>query len=205
MIEAKLIKDLEKKGFELDFPSYGTVEEEIVSILKKKNDRLNLAIPLLLQEEFDYNKIKKSLAKDVITLFNRIILIARDIFQKEGIDNSHIKKIIKEQKISLRVKNEEISRYLLEFRDAKRREEKKKEIILAKRIESKQKLDMNKALSILFSPGKTRIMQKIFNHEKLSNTELKYYYRAIRPQIIAIKNNEMRDYINAVFSTKKYS
>jgi len=80
MISAKLIKDLEKKGFRLDFPSYDSNEDRIIDILKEKNPRLYLAIPLLLQEEFSYDQIIKKLGKkELIDSFDRIIIITNKI------------------------------------------------------------------------------------------------------------------------------
>ena len=57
MISVKLIKDLEREGFSLDFPSYDSNEDRIIDILREDNQRLNLAIPLILRYEFDYKKI----------------------------------------------------------------------------------------------------------------------------------------------------
>ena len=54
MISAQLIKYLEQKGFSLDFPSYNQIEEPIIEILLENNQRLLLALPLLLQEKFNY-------------------------------------------------------------------------------------------------------------------------------------------------------
>ena len=47
MIPAKLIKDLERIGFQLDFPTYKTNEDRIFDTLKTDNQRLFLAIPLI--------------------------------------------------------------------------------------------------------------------------------------------------------------
>lgn len=65
-------------------------------------------------------------------------------------------------------------------------------------------LNLNKTLSILFSPGKLRIMKKIYAHEPLSNTELKYYYRAIRPICLAISPQDIQKYTTLIEFTKKY-
>ena len=80
MISAKLIKDLEREGFSLEFPSYESNEERIMEILKENNQRLNLAIPLLLRHRFDYKKIinKLNLTKfgsKLIKDFKKIIII----------------------------------------------------------------------------------------------------------------------------------
>jgi len=65
-------------------------------------------------------------------------------------------------------------------------------------------LNINKALSIIYSPGKQKIMEKIFNHEPLTNSELKYYYRSIRPLAQSILNEKLQDYLRIIESTKKY-
>ncbi|MBU0930246.1 MAG: hypothetical protein KJ623_04200, partial [Nanoarchaeota archaeon] len=103
MISAKLIKNLEKKGFNLDFPGYSSNEEEIIEILKEKNERLYLAIPLLLQNEFDYKKIITKLDTKSIKKFNQIILISDKIFIIENINNNYLKKIIKKFNIKLKI------------------------------------------------------------------------------------------------------
>ena len=74
----------------------------------------------------------------------------------------------------------------------------------AESIKLRSKLNTNKSLSILFSPGKIKIMDKIFNHEKLSNSELKYCYRPIRPSIHSILNKNLQDYTKIIDSLKKY-
>lgn len=204
MISAKTIKDLEKKGFRLEFPGYESDEEEIIEILKEDNPRLNLAIPLLLKKEFDYNKIINSINSSQKKEFRKIILISDNLFRTEGIDNRHLQSTIKKQKIREALSQEEIAYFHDSFKASLKNLGKESEDILKEQIQTRGNLNLNQALSKIFSPGKMRIMEKIFNHEPLTNTELKYYYRSIRPLILAILNENMKRYVRIIESTKKY-
>ena len=201
MISARLIKDLEKKGFNLDFPGYASNEEEIIEILKEKNERLYLATPLLLQGEFDYKGIIAKLNAKSIKGFNHIILIANKIFRLENIDNRYINKIIKEFNIKSNIN--QFQYYHDSFKESIRNIKGIKEEILEEQIKIRGKLNTNKALSNIFSPGKIRIIGKIFNHELLTNSELKYYYRSIRPLILSILNENLQKYVRIIESIKK--
>ncbi|MBD3204422.1 hypothetical protein GF327_09095 [Candidatus Woesearchaeota archaeon] len=205
MISAKLTKNLQKYGFELDFPDYKNIEELIIKIIKQDNERLNLAVPLLLEQEFKYRYIKKKLkGKKLIDEFNKIIKISERIYSLENIDNKHIKKKIKENNIKKEFNKTEFNYYYESFKDSKRRQKNKKRKKLKKEIRIRGKYNINKALSEIFAPAKRRIMKKIFNHEKLTNTELKYYYKSIRPLILSILNQDMQKYLRIVESTKKH-
>lgn len=202
MIPAKLIKDLEKKGFELEFPSYASKEEEIIEILKTKSQRLYLAIPLLLQQKIDYKRITSKLNAKLKKELNKIILITNKMLATEGMDNKHLIEIIKKYGLKAEITKNEYSYYHESFKESKAK--KPEEKLLEEQIDIRGKLDTNKALSNIFSPGKIRIMDKIFNHEKLTNTELKYYYRSIRPLILSVLNENLQKYVRIIESVKKY-
>ena len=203
MISAKLIKDLERKGFELDFSSYSSNKEEIIEILKEKNERLYLALPLLFRNEFEYKEIIKRIDKELIKKFKKMIAIANRIFNLEGIDNKHLQDIIKNNNIKEKINNSEFRYYYDSFKDSIKNLKQTQEHFLDEQIRIRGRLTTNKALSNIFAPGKMKIMDKIFNHEKLTNTELKYYYRSIRPLILSILNIDLQSYIRIIESTKK--
>lgn len=204
MISAKLIKNLEKQGFELEFPNYASNEEKIIDILKEKNERLYLAIPLLLKQDFDYKKITRKLNKAEIYDFNKIILITNKIFNSEKIDNSYIKIIINNNHIKRTINKNELNYYYNAFKQFTKKEEKIIEEHQQEQLNIRNNLTTNEALSRIFSPAKIRIMRKIFAHEKLTNTELKYYYKAIKPLIHSILNESLQKYLNIIGETKKY-
>ncbi len=195
MISAKLIKDLESRGFSLEFPGYKTIEEEINEILTTKNERLFLSLPLLFQEEINFNKIKKT--KEL----NKILLITQEIFQKEKIINNKLIEYIKKQKIKDKIKPNELNYYYENFREFTR----KKDSEINQEIQLRTQANLNKSLSVIFSEGKIRILKKILNHEELTNSELKYYYRGIKPLITTILDLELQNYLRVIEKTKKYT
>ena len=211
MIPAKLIKDLEKIGFQLDFPAYKTNEDRIFDTLKTNNQRLFLAIPLLLQYHFDYDIIINKLASlnkqeaDRLTKqFNKILIITNKIFILESLNNYDIQKTIDIYSIKEDTKDEEFRHYYDSFKDFSRKTADIEDERFKENIKLRGKLNINKSLSEIFSPAKRRIMEKIFQHEELTNTELKYYYRGIRPLIHAILNESMGQYLRIIDSSKKY-
>jgi len=201
---AKLINSLEKMGFFLEFPEYDSLEEEIIEIIKGGNDRILLALPILLTNGFDYKKICSRLNKEEKKEFNKVILISERIYQKENINND-LKRLIKETKINGSFKNNEFGEFYNLFREAKLNVEKTRQKTIEKQSKLRLNLDLNKDLQTLFSPAKIRIMEKIFNHEKLTNTELKYYYRAISNINKAVLNPSMQDYLRIIEISKKVS
>lgn len=211
MISARLLKDLERFGFELDFPSYGSNEERIFEIFKENSQRLYLAIPLLLQHKIDYDLIihkvsslKKDSASSLIKQFNKILIISNRIFMLEGLDNHHIQDIITKYLIKEDISEDEFRHYYNSFKDFFRRVATIREEDLKESVKIRSKLNINKSLSTIFSPAKLRIMEKIFNHDKLTNTELKYHYKSIKPLINAILNENMQQYLRIIDSSKKY-
>ena len=211
MIPAKLIKDLEKLGFQLDFPTYKSNQDRIFDTLKTNNQRLFLAIPLLLQFNFDYDSIisklsslKKEQAKELIKQFNKILIITNRIFTLERLNNYDIQNTIDKYSIKEDIKNEEFRYYYDSFKDFTRKTTEIEDEKFKENIKLRCKLNINKSLSEIFFPAKLRIMEKIFQHEKLTNTELKYYYKAISPLIRAILNESMDQYLRIIDSSKKY-
>ncbi|MEK6857447.1 MAG: hypothetical protein AABX39_02565, partial [Nanoarchaeota archaeon] len=205
MITAKLMKSLENEGFALEFPSYESNEERIAEIIKENDERLFLALPLLLRHEFNYEKIKKICSKDSLQKFNKILTIVNKIFAKEKIEGIYLKDIIKKYQIKQEISKEEFNYYHGSFLDFTKNREKENEDLLIKQIRLRGNLNLNQAISKIYSPGKMRIMDKIFNHETLTNTELKYYYKSIRPLILAILNENMQKYLRIIESVKKLS
>ena len=205
MITAKLMKNLEREGFTLNFPEYSSSEEMIREILQENNERLRLALPLLFRSEFDYEKIKKNLPKKNLSTFNRLILISNNIFIKEKLNNRWLKEIIKKQSLKQKINKDELNYYHDSFKEFNKNKEINEEKRFKEQIDLRGKLNINQALSRIYSPGKLLIMAKIFDHEPLTNTELKYYYRSIRPFILAILNENLQKYLRLIESTKKYS
>jgi len=212
MIPAKLIKDLEKIGFQLDFPAYKSNEDRIFEILKTNNQRLFLAIPLILQYNFNYDiiisklsSLNKGEADRLIKQFNKILTITNKIFILESLNNYDIQNTLNKYPIREGIKDEEFKYYYDSFKDFSRRTADTEDERFGENIKLRGKLNINKSLSEIFSPAKRRIMEKIFQHEKLTNTELKYYYKAISPLIHAILNESMNQYLRIIDSSKKYS
>lgn len=205
MISAKLINELESYGFRLDLPRYNTTEEIIIEILCENNPRLDAAIPLLLEKDWNYEKIIKKLDISTKNRLNKILCIANQIFNEENIQSTYLNNIIKKCKIKANNTNEEFQYYHSVFKDSKKNIQEKNEEYAIEQIKIRSILNRNQALSHIFSPGKQRIMEKIYNHELLTNTELKYYYRSIRPLILSMFNDNLQKYIRIIESTKKYT
>lgn len=199
MIDAITLKYLEKEGFLLDLPLNKSIDEIIIKLLKENNPRFFLAIPLILKYDFDYNKIIKKLNQNEIKNLNKIISITKKIFKITNANSQSLNKI----KINDKFKKSEFDYYYNAFNDFLKNKEKREDDKLKKNISLRNKLDINKSLSIIFSPGKIKILNKIFNYEPLTNTELKYYYRSIRPYIKAISNEDLRNYLKIIDNIKK--
>ena len=204
-MQAKLIKALEKQGFLLDFPDYDSNEEIILDILKENNPRINLSLPIFLKEEFDYKKIISKTNKKEKKELDKAILISEKIYKTEKIENikSNLKEIIKENKIKADFSKGEFEGYSDSFKESQLNKSGKEQKAIEKQSKLRLNLDMNKSLKVLFSPAKIRIMEKIFNHEKLTNTELKYYYRAISNINRAVLSPAMVDYLRVIELSRK--
>lgn len=202
MLTAKLIKALENKGFFLEFPSYENNEEIIIEILKENNHRITASLILFLDAPLDYGKITKKLTKEGINQLNKFILISEKIYKKENSPN-YLNKIIKENKLKSFYTKNEFDETSNLFKEAKLKSSQTEQKLIEKQAKLRLNLDLNKSLTILFSPAKIKIMEKIFNHEKLTNTELKYYYKAISPISKAVLTPALQDYLRIIELTKK--
>jgi hypothetical protein len=204
MPSAKLIKALEKEGFELEFPSYDSNDEIIIEILREDNLRLRLSLVLFLYQSFDYKNIISKLNSEEIKEFNRIILISKNIYSQNNVEND-LDRIIRENKIKMEYTKQDFDNFYAAFKEAMLRKNKEAEKIIQKQSKLRLNLDLNQSLQVLFSPAKVRIMQKMFNYEKLTNTELKYYYRAISNINKAVLNPSLQDYLRIIEISKKYT
>jgi len=204
MINARLIKAIERKGFFLNFPSYESNEEIISQILKEENPRLNLSLPLFLMEDIDYKKLISNLGKAEKKEIEKIIIISDKIYRKEKI-RSNISKWIKENNVTVNLSKQEFEDYYIAFKESKIKSAEKANEIVEKQSKLRLNLDLNKSLEVLFSPAKIRIMKKIFNHEKLTNTELKYYYKAISNINKALLSPHVQEYLRIIEISKKFA
>ena len=202
MPSAKLIKALEREGFFLEFPGYSSKEGLIAEILKEDNPRIRISLPLFLIGPIDYKGITSKLKAAQKKEFNKAIIISEKIYKAEGIEND-LKRLIKENKLKASFSKQEFEEYYNSFKESRINIEKDKQKILEKQSKLRLNLDLNKSLMVLFSPAKIRIMEKIFNHEKLTNTELKYYYKAISNINKASLNPSLQDYLKVIEITKK--
>lgn len=202
MTSGKLMYALEKKGFSLEFPLYDSNEDLILNILRERDQRIDAALPLCLQEPFEYKEIKNKLDPDLIKKMNKIILIAKEIFLLENIPHEHLDKIIWKEHIKGLDKQEFIYFYDA-FQHSRKTQEKQKDRDLTREMDLRMKLDTNKALQILFSPAKKRILEKICNYQELTMTELKYYYKSIRPINRAILHPVVQKYLRIIETTRK--
>lgn len=202
MPSAKLIKALEKEGFFLEFPNYSSKDELIIDILKENNQRINTSLPLFLKEAIDYKKISSKINKEQKKEFDKAILISEKIYLREKIENS-LKKIINSNRIKAKYSKNEFLNYYDTFKESQKKSESGEQIIIEKQSKLRLNLDLNKSLAILFSPAKIRIMEKIFNHEKLTNTELKYYYKSISSINKALLNPSLQDYSRIIEMSRK--
>jgi len=202
MENARLIKALEKQGFYLEFPDYDAKEELIIDILKSKNPRIISSLPLFFSENFDYHKIISNINSTEKKEIDKAILIAHRIYSSKKIENT-LNIIIKENNIKEKFSKQEFNYYSDLFNESLLNKEKESEKNIEKQAELRLNAGINKDMQVLFSPAKIRIMRKIFNHEKITNTELKYYYKSISNINKASLNPSLQNYLRIIERTKK--
>lgn len=201
-INAKLIKYLENYGYGLDFPDYDRPENAIIEILKLNNERLSYAIPLLLNQDINYDHIYSKISNDEKNGLNKIIFIANKIEKENDLILIKNRDIIKKiPKIS--INKQTIDTYYHHIIDSFKRLKVIKEEEIKRDIDIISKFNTTDAMRKIFSDGKIRILNKIYNHEKLTKTELEYYYRSISPLCKAILNENLRKYCKIIETTKK--
>jgi hypothetical protein len=201
MPKHELMKSLEREGFELNYPDSLTNEEKIIEILKEKEGRIYLAIPLLLEKEFNYEKIKRELikkkdGKNLMNTFNKLILISKEIFKKKKKNFEKLDKIILENKMKKCFTKKELEYFLEEYGESKRALEKKR--FEMGNLEQRKKIDSFRAMETIFSPAKMRILRKIYEFKELNPTERMYYYRDIKPLIDSILDRNLQEYLEIV-------
>jgi hypothetical protein len=204
MPSAKLIKALEKQGFFLDFPSYQSHEEIIMEILKENNQRISRSLPLFLKDKIDYKRLCSKLNAKEKKELDKAIIISLKIYEEEKIESS-LKETISENKVRSKFSKQEFEDFYYSFKESLLKSEKSEEKIIEKQSKLRLNLDLNKSLAVLFSPAKISIMKKIFNHQALTNTELKYYYKAISSINKAALNPPLQDYLRVIETTRKIS
>ena len=202
MPSAKLIKALEKEGFFLEFPEYYSNEEIVFEILKEDNPRITLCLPLFLRKGIDYKTISSKLNPKKRKELNRAIAISDKIYKKEKIENT-LSGIIKQNRIKVNFSEQEFKEFYDSFKESRARLKENEQKIIEKQSKLRLNLDLNKCMSVLFSPAKIKIMEKIFNHKLLTNTELKYYYKSISNINKAVLNPNLQDYLRIIEITKK--
>jgi len=206
MPEHELIKSLEREGFSLEYPEKYSNEEKIIEILKEEERRLYLAIPLLLERDFNYERIRNSLlklkdGKDLLAEFNKIVLITEKIFIKTKRNATKLNEIINKTKIKGSFKESEFEYYLEQFKESKEAIERQK--FESGNLEFRKKADSFKALEKIFSPAKIRILRKIYEFKAITPTEKAYYYRDIKPLIDSILNKNLQEYLEIVQGNRK--
>ncbi len=202
MADARLIKALEREGFFLEFPLYQSQEEIITAILKDGNPRILPSLPLFLRSSFNYAKVISRISKRERKVFDKAIGISARIYRKEKIEG-RLRELIRKHGIKARFTEGEFKEFYEAYQEAqlKKRGEEQREIEEQSRL--RLRLDLQESLQTLFSPAKLRIMEAIFNHRPLSNTELKYYYKAISPINRAVLNKALQGYLQVIENVKK--
>jgi hypothetical protein len=211
MISAKLMKELEKEGFELNFPKYESKKEILLDIIRTNNMRLLTPFIFLIsklneKEIFDlYNEIKKSSDKVELVRFRTYLKLTIGTLKraKQKIPESIKKignKLILEKNVTEMLTEEDYKinlKRMKEFRDA--RDSK----IALKFANDSTNFIFNTKLIKLFPEGKRKILKKIISHEQLTRSEYNYYSSRIKPIIEAILDDDIKTYLKSALKTKK--
>jgi hypothetical protein len=174
-----MAKSIERKLSEAGYKLLGEIEIEnlILSILKKKDNRFLKAIPYLIYlHNPDLDKINAK-TKDK-KLLGEIIGITRKIFEEEGIQRE-LPQLDKKTKLNF-------EEFKQEFDLQKRGSEKPALLLEKEKIYAERNLQMS--LSQLFTKKEKYIIQRILDEKPISKTDYEYYSRKTKKKLNAIIN-----------------
>jgi hypothetical protein len=174
-----MARTIEKKLSEAGYKLLGEseIEDLILSILEKKDNRFLKAIPYLIylhNPDLDIINAKIKNKK----LFGEIISITKKIFEEEGIERK-LPPINKKTKLNFQEFKQEF--------DLQKRSSDKPTLFLEKeKIYAERNLQM--WLSQLFTKKEKYIIQRILAEKPISKTDYEYYSRKTKKKLNAIIN-----------------
>ena len=178
-----MAKSIERKLSEAGYQMLGEIEIEnlILSILEKRDERFLKAIPYLIYlHNPDLDRINAKI-KDK-NLLGEMIGITRKIFEEKGIQR---KLPLLDKKI-----NFDFEGFKQEFDLQKRSSEKPTLLLDKEKIYAERNLQM--WLSQLFTKKEKYIIQRILDEKPISKTDYEYYSRKTKKKLNAIIN--LRDF-----------
>jgi hypothetical protein len=178
-----MAKSIERKLSEAGYKMLGEIEIEnlILSILEKKDNRFLKAIPYLIYlHNPDLDRINAKI-KDK-KLLGEIISITRKIFEEEGIQRK-LPQLDKKTKLNF-------EEFKQEFDLQKRSSEKPILLLEKEKIYAERNLQM--WLSQLFTKKEKYIIWRILDEKPISKTDYEYYSRKTKKKLNAIIN--LRDF-----------
>ena len=152
---------------------------------------------------FNYQTIVSQILREEKRLFDEAILISEALYEKEHIEHT-LGEVIRKNNLRAKFSEKQFEEFYSSFREARLARNREEQKSIEKQSRLRLNLDLNNSLRVLFSPAKIRILNKIFNHELLTNTELKYYYRAISNINKSVLNVSLQSYLRVIEMSKKH-